>query len=295
MNKSFVYAAIKSAILLGLLMFFCEPLVAQEQEKEEVKKTPARLSFSSTQLNGDSILLQTAIKTRRESGLQAVAFEWVQFTLIADTVTEFIGKSLTDDKGVASLMVGINQLQTGEDGLWSFTSSYNGNDSINSGEAELSIRQAGTVLVGEEQDSINVLTVRLYNPSDESPLAETDVKFYVKRYFSNLEIGEGTTDENGEASIEVARNLPGDLKGNLTLIAKAEDLDEYGSVAVAIIKPWGIVQLAADVKKTRELWSHSPPLWMIITFIVLMSVVWGHYIVIVYNLFKIRNSKIQNL
>jgi hypothetical protein len=294
MNKSFLFSGIKSVITLGVLMFFCVPLFAQEQ-KEEVEKSAARMSLSSTQVNGDSILLQTAIKTRRESGLQSVPFEWVQFTMIADSVTKQLGKALTDDKGVASLMVGVNQLQMGEDSLWMFASSYDGNDSINSGESELSIRQAGMVLAGEEQDSVNVLTVRLYNPADDSPLAEADIKFYVKRHFSNLEIGEGTTDENGEASMEVVNNLPGDMKGNLVLIAKAEDLDEYGSVSSVIVKPWGVALAADDEKRTRELWSHSPPMWMIITFIVLMSVVWGHYIVIIFNLVKIRNSKIQNV
>ncbi len=295
MNKSFLCSGIKPAITLGVLMFLCFPLFSQEQQREGVKKTAARMSLTGTQVNGDSILLQTAIKTRRESGLQNVPFEWIQFSMIADTVTKPIGKSLTDEKGVASLMVGVNQLLFGEDSLWMFTSSYHGNDSINSGEAELSIRQAGMVLASEDQDSVYVLTVRLYNPADDGPIAETDVKFFVKRHFGNLEIGEGTTDENGEASIEVVNNLPGDLKGNLVLIAKAEDIDEYGSVAAAIVKPWGIALAADDEKRTRELWSHSPPLWMIITFIVLMGVVWGHYIVIVYNLIKIRNSKIQNL
>jgi hypothetical protein len=295
MNKPKIFTGAKSAITLGVLMFFCLPLFAQEKQKEEVEKTAARMSLSGTQINSDSILLQTSIKTKRATGLQTVPFEWVQFAMIADTVAKPIGKALTDDKGVASLMIGVNQLQVGEDSLWMFTSSYDGNDSINFGEAELSIRQAGMVLAGEEQDSVKILTVRLYNSADESPLAETDVKFYVKRHFSNLEIGEGTTDENGEASMEVVNNLPGDMKGNLVLIAKAEDLDEYGSVSAVIVKPWGIALSEEDEKRTRELWSHSPPLWMIITFIVLMSVVWGHYIVIIYNLVKIKNTKIQNL
>jgi hypothetical protein len=287
MNKSFLYTGIKSLITVGVLMFLCVPLFAQDEKKEEVEKTAARMSLSSTQLNGDTILLQTAIKTRREGGLQSVPFEWVQFTMITDSITKQLGKALTDDKGVASLMIGINQLQVGEDSLWMFASSYEGNDSINSGEADLSIRQAGMVLAGEEQDSLNVLAVRLFNPADDTPMAETEVKFYVKRHFSNLEIG--------EATIEVIKNLPGDVKGNLVLIAKAEDLDEYGSVSAEIVKPWGVALAADDEKRTRELWSHSPPLWMIITFIVLMTVVWGHYIVIIYNLVKIRNSKIQNL
>lgn len=295
MIKSFLCSGIKPVIILGVLMFFCFPLFSQEQQKEEIKKTAARMRLTGTQVNGDSILLQTAIKTRRESGLQNVPFEWVQFVMIADTATKPIGKALTDDKGVASLMVGVNQLQAGEDSLWMFTSSFNGNDSINSGEAELSIRQAGMVLADEEQDSVYVLTVRLFNPADESPLAETYVKFFVQRHFSNLEIGEGTTDENGEASIEVARNLPGDVKGNLVLIAKAEDLEEYGNVSAVIVKPWGIAPSEEDEKKTRELWSRSPPMWMIVTFIILMSVVWGHYIVIIYNLVKIKNTKIHNL
>ncbi len=295
MNKSFVHIGIKSLITFGVLMFLCVPLFAQDEKKGEVEKTAARMSLNSTQVNGDTILLQTAIKTKREGGLQTVPFEWVQFTMVADSIIKPLGKALSDDKGVASLKVGINQLQAGEDGLWMFASSFDGNDQVNAGEADLSVRQAGMVLAGKEQDSVNVLSVRLYNPADESPLAETDVKFYVKRHFSNLEIGEGTTDENGEATMEVIKNLPGDINGDLVLIVKAEDLDEYGSVSAVIVKPWGVALAADDERRTRELWSHSPPLWMIITFIVLMSVVWGHYIIIIYNLIKIRNTKTQHV
>jgi hypothetical protein len=32
-------------------------------------------------------------------------------------------------------------------------------------------------------------------------------------------------------------------------------------------------------------------MWMLITFIILMTAVWGHYIVIVYELFRLRKEQ----
>lgn len=295
MSKSFLHIiSIKSAIIVLALMFFNLQLFAQDDKKEVAGKTAARIGLSSTQLNGDSILLQTAVKTKREGSLQAIEFEWIKFFAINDSVTTDLGKALTDDKGVASKKVGINQLVAGADGLWMIGSSFEGNDLVEAGEADLSVKKAGMVLVAQKQDSVNVLSLRLFNPENDSPIAEADVKFYVKRHFSNLEIGEGTTDENGEVSIECPQDLNGDEEGNIILIAKAEDMEEYGSVSVVKVEPWGIALPEVATKTTRTLWSQEPPLWMFITFIVLMSIVWGHYFVIIFNLVKIKNHKIPN-
>jgi heme/copper-type cytochrome/quinol oxidase subunit 2 len=46
-----------------------------------------------------------------------------------------------------------------------------------------------------------------------------------------------------------------------------------------------------DQVAPRALWSAHPPLWMMITFIVLMVTVWGHYVVIVYELFRLRKEE----
>ncbi|MCK5367862.1 MAG: hypothetical protein KAQ62_04895, partial [Cyclobacteriaceae bacterium] len=40
---------------------------------------------------------------------------------------------------------------------------------------------------------------------------------------------------------------------------------------------------------TRALWHTNAPLWMIITLIILLVGVWGHYIFVIINLFKLKS------
>lgn len=286
-NKTFA-----SLIFLVLaLVFYSSPVCGQEDQKE---KASPRIGLVSTQINGDSILLEASVKVKTD-GWQPVDFVWVKFDVHSDSVTKPLGIALTDDRGVASIKVGIKNLIGGEDGSWMFGSVFEGNEAVDEGESELSIKPAQMSMSGERQDSLLNVTLRLFIPgSDKLPIAETEVGLYVKRHFSNLKIGEGTTDENGEVTIECPMDLPGDLKGNIIVIGKAEDLEEYGSVAAFMTQPWGRPLQEPDQKVTRELWSHSPPLWMVIVFAVLMTTVWGHYIVIIYKLVKLRKPKIQN-
>ena len=91
-------------------------------------------------------------------------------------------------------------------------------------------------------------------------------------------------------SIDLAKDLPGDEKGNLYLLARLEENEVYGNLETATVQQWG-KPIPTDLQTPpRALWSTSPPLWMLITFIILMVAVWGHYIVIVYELFRLRKE-----
>lgn len=282
-----------AALIAFSLGFLSTPLFGQDEKKTEAaERTAPRMVLTSTQINGDSILLEASVKVKREGSWQPIDFEPVKFDVHNDSITISLGKSLTSDRGIASLKLDRKQLVTDADGLWMFGSVFGGNTVATEGDAELAVRAGGVTLVGEEMDSVNSLTFKLFAPgTDNLPIAEAEVGFYVKRHFSNLKIGEGTTDENGEVTIECPKDLPGDINGNLILIGRADDLEEYGSVSAVVEKPWGIAPPDVDHKNTRELWSHSPPLWMIIVFAILMTTVWGHYFVIIYKLVKIRNPK----
>ncbi|MBK7819449.1 MAG: hypothetical protein IPJ60_19345 [Sphingobacteriaceae bacterium] len=55
-----------------------------------------------------------------------------------------------------------------------------------------------------------------------------------------MKIGEGTTDENGEVTVEVPNNLPGDDKGNITLLAKLDENETFGNMAASAVQKWGL-------------------------------------------------------
>ena len=88
-------------------------------------------------------------------------------------------------------------------------------------EGEVTIKRARLEIVPVKGDSTNSVQIKLIDigTGEEKPMPEIAVGIFVKREFNPLKIGEGPTDESGEASVDVPNNLPGDDKGNITLLA----------------------------------------------------------------------------
>ena len=112
--------------------------------------------------------------------------------------------------------------------------------------------------------------------------------------FNPLKLGEATTDDNGEAAVEIPFNLPGNAKGDLDLLAKVEENETYGNIESDVHQKWGTAVSDKSQAQPRALWSSHPPLWMLITFMILMTTVWGHYVVIVVQLFRLRKEEPHN-
>jgi len=89
----------------------------------------------------------------------------------------------------------------------------------------------------------------------------------------------------------VPNNLPGDAQGNLTLIGRLDENETYGNLEASVVQKWGVAVSNKSQELPRALWSSHPPLWMLITFIILMTAVWGHYAIIIYELFRLRKEE----
>ena len=294
-SRSFIPASLYKGFLVpGIFALICAVtplrLVAMHAD-DSLKKVTPKMTLSIIQTDGDSIQLTTAVKARLNGNVLAADFEPIKFLFVGDSGSVVLGVAHTDDRGVASIWALKKQLNISKDGTWMFRSLFEGNDEISEGEVEGSIKNAGITISADDVDSVHSVSIKLFSvDKDKIPLSKTDVVLYVKRYFSNLKIGTGTTDDNGEVTIECPPNITGDESGNITLIAQAEEIDSYGTISGKISRSWGTRELKSSNHISRELWSHAPPLWMLIVFGILMSVVWGHYFVIIYKFFKIRNQ-----
>ena len=91
-------------------------------------------------------------------------------------------------------------------------------------------------------------------------------------------------------TIEVPATLPGDTTGNIALLAKLDEHELYGNLEAGVTQKWG-VPVSNKIEMERALWSSYTPMWMIILFSVMMAVVWGHFIVIIYQLIRLRNEE----
>jgi hypothetical protein len=184
-------------------------------------------------------------------------------------------------------------LSTDKDGKLHFKAVFAGNKQMDPADGEVTIKRARLEITPVKGDSLSTVQVKLIDmgTGTETPVPETVVGVFVHRMFNPLKLGEGTTDENGEASVEIANNLPGDANGNITLMAKLDENEMYGNLEASVVQKWGIPVSDKIQDQPRALWSSHPPLWMLITFFILMAVVWGHYIVIVYQLIKLRKEE----
>jgi hypothetical protein len=263
------------------------------EEAEEPELISPALDFITIQKGDKSIDLKASLGAKVDGNFYKLPHLKITFFAVTDSSEKELGYVITDREGVAKYNYKDKDILTDASGKLTVKAYFAGNKSMESAEGEATIKRAFiemTPMKGDSLLTMDVKLVDLVNASD-SNIAEVPLSLYVKRMFNPLKVGEGTSDESGFASIEVPQDLPGDPKGNLNFIARLDESEVYGIVEAERVEQWGIPVSNMKQDQPRSLWSSSPPLWMLITFIILMAAVWGHYIVIVYQLFRLRKEE----
>lgn len=287
---------IRSLFFSLLLISFAlpgKPAAQTDSTGKPGEKTYAPLiEFVSIQKSDQSVDLKASVKAKINGTLTKLAGLKIEFTIGPDSLSKKLGESITDSRGLAIYNCKPDQLSPDAEGKFNFKASFAGKDSIEAAEEIVTVKRARLEITPVKEDSLLTVKLKLIDlsASAEMPIKETDLGVFVKRLFNPLKLGEGKTDEAGEAVIEIPGNLPGDAKGNLTLIGRLDENETYGNVEASIVQPWG-TPVSDEVKELpRALWSSHPPIWMLVTFIILMTAVWGHYIVIIFELFRLRKE-----
>ncbi len=284
------------AVLLALLLSPVS-LVAQSDSVaaavEEESLIAPSLDFIAVQRQDNSIDLKAAMQAKIKGSFYKLRLLKVSFFQVGDTAEKALGFVITNEHGKAVLNVKTAALILPKDGKLAFKAVFSGNKQMEAAEGETSFKRAVLEMRPVKEDSLLTVKLKLLIPGAEadSTLKDLTIGLFVKRSFNPLKIGEGTTDENGEVTIEVPANLPGSDKGDLTLVARLDENEVFGNIEAATVQPWGLPVSDKTENQPRALWSAHPPLWMLITFILLMTVVWGHYIVIVYQLVRLRKEE----
>ena len=296
MKLQFKKTTIKFVLLFGWLLLFTggKLLIAQETSSEEIEMISPNVELVGIQKADNSIDLKASVKAKVNGKIRKMHSLKIHFFIITDTSSIEVGAMNADNSGTAVFSLKPEQALIGSDGFIKCKAVVNSNKNMDEGEAEISFKKAILTVTPSESDGLKTLDVKLIEitKQGETPVANITVGIYVDRTFKPLKIAEGTTDETGMTSIEFPNNLPGNEKGNLIVYAKVDEDENYGNLEASFIgEKWGTTVSKKHHDQPRALWSSHPPLWMLITFIVLMVAVWGHYIVIVYELFRLRNEK----
>ena len=128
-----------------------------------------------------------------------------------------------------------------------------------------------------------------------TPVKGVDVVIAVKRMGGDLNVNETptfSTDSTGKVSADFKRDsIPGDLKGNIILVAKVIDNDQYGNLSIQKTVSWGSKFVAKNEDfNARTLFSTraKAPIWLIFISSGIIIAVWTVLILLVVNIFKIK-------
>ncbi len=202
-----------------------------------------------------------------------------------------LGSLTTDEEGWAILQLdGSLDLPVGLDGSIRYFAEYTGTNDILPAEYEVYVTDVNLEMELSLVDSIKTVSLRAYSIVDgeEVPVPDEDVYVYVKRMFRDLPLGEDFLDEDGEFFTEIPDDIPGDVEGNIEIIGRFNDHYLFGTVEDRQTIQWGVPTQYDFAVSQRTLWTQIAPLWMIITLSVLLAGVWGHYIFVVFQLFRLR-------
>ena len=146
----------------------------------------------------------------------------------------------------------------------------------------------------EDTEDGNTITA-LVTDSEGNPVEELDLFFFVKRTFSLLPIGDAfnTTDEEGKVTVVFPDDLPSDPEGNVTIVVKIMESDEYNDLSVEEVKNWGIKPDYDLSEEERSLWATSAnaPWSLVLSTSLLILASWYIYWHIIYVLYKISKVK----
>ncbi|MCK5210391.1 MAG: hypothetical protein KAQ79_20290 [Cyclobacteriaceae bacterium] len=290
---------LKLVIPLTVIAVLFNTAIFSQSTKNKLK---IRMSLDYYNNSDNSRTLNATLYVVKDRQRVPVANEKVYFYVGDISDNNILVSIITDANGLSQYVFPEDyKFPIDEERKVSFTAQFNGNKSFAKKSAKIDVKEIFMELFLSEINSAKTVSVRGYeigNDNEMVPIEDADVLFYVPRFFNDQIIGEGEFIE-GKSQIEFPENIAGDTIGNISIIARIEDHDLYGNVERKVANfRWGTTAPIEEDKSlmtiqisipTRALWHTNAPLWMIITLIILLVGVWGHYIFVIINLFKLKS------
>lgn len=270
---------------LLLAVIFSLNLAAQEKD--------VYMTFITYKYTDDSRALIATLTTDGEEDEIPATGVTVSFYALSDTGEIYIDRVKSDEKGVANFKLpeGI-YIPKDDEGTMQFLARAEEDETWIGTEEELAVKDVIIDFTFQLIDSVRTIVysgIILGADGEELPLADDDVYFFVPRMFSDLKIGDGWFEEDGEGELEWPEGIIGDTLGTVEVIARIEEHYDYGYVERRHSINWAIPNHMIFAEgPNRELWTPIAPVWMIVTLIIMLAGVWGHYIYAMYQLYMIN-------
>jgi hypothetical protein len=278
-------------LLLPLLMLLCVQRSAA-QEKETVKEM-VQLKYYNDSNSIQYLVVQSVLRKGKKIEPQPnKAYELYLDSMDSD---HLIAKVVTDQSGRSKSF-----LPPSLSGEWKATAKHTfiavvpGDDDAASELEVLKAKLSIDTISGEGVRTITVQVLK-YENDEWLPAPDVELKVGIQRLGGVLNAGEEeayTTDSAGTASVELNKDrLPGDEKGNIVLVAKTEDNEQFGNLLVTKTVPWGMaVKANNDFFHHRSLWATKfhTPFWLLFMAYGIVIGVWGTILYLVLQIIKIK-------
>ncbi|MFY0653160.1 MAG: hypothetical protein JXQ96_14055 [Cyclobacteriaceae bacterium] len=271
-----------ASLILGVLPTASGQKKGRTRMKAYYEKLPnadKKISLFLTQGSGKSI-----------KGVADAEIELITYNLDEEVK---LAQLTTDTLGAATLFVNSNfQFPKNEDGYHSIKATYSGNDSLRSSKRSVEFLDLNIDISFEVVDSVKEVTVSTYqidSTGNKIPIEAVDVNIGVERLYSALFLDEVETEEDGVGIFEFPNDIPGDSIGNLNVLARIDDHDDFGTVTQVSNVKWGTKVDYSIKSNGRSLFGDEAPLWMIISVFIILAGAWFNFMLAIYKILKLRN------
>jgi hypothetical protein len=275
---------IRIIVCLFVFVFFLAQANAQKIEPETVFKYVKNTDQSRT--------LTYIVKYVKADAKKSSAIADIPITFSTGVANEKLATIKTDGYGEAHFIIPASQKLPVKNGKFSFAASIEENAILESKKDSITLVDLLIEMNLEVKDSIKTIAFKTseIDPNGLKKPVKTDVIFYVSRTFSKLKVIEGSTADDGTGEVEFPNDIPGDSIGNINIICRVEENEFYSNVENEQRVAWGVRTNYHIAKFHRALWTTIAPTWMIVTLTILLLGVWGHYMFVLYKIFRIRKE-----
>ena len=289
-NKT--HKKLENVPMTNVIIFIASILVPLNVQSQE--KVNPRIDLQYFQ--EDSSIHYLSVKVRKKIDKRFEPIGNMEVSLYQEMESESIrlGSIITNTKGEGKLKLpeSFNTMSF-EFSEYQFTAKTSAGVDTSEASESITILPGRLKIFTEDVDgkSIRIL-VQSRATQEWTPVADAEVKVFIKRTFGQLQVGEDfyTSDENGLVELQFESEVPGDKVGNIILGCAVEDHDELGNLSAFTIVKWGIPFEEVNRSNERTLWAarNKTPIWLLIFPNLIIA---GVLAVIVYLFFQIFRMK----
>ena len=289
---------IHSIYLILLLLILFQNRSSSEVLNDSIiqEDTTATIDLSYFKVNGKSHLSAELYEQANE-GNEPIGNATLHFYYQLGDSLFLINTISTNSEGLAICNLDGLDLVGDQEGFMKCLCSFSGNKQYSSARQQLIIKNLQISLSFQLIDTTKTIVIKGIESTgrgDQKVIDFTSVELFTPTLFGEMLIG-SVEFMNGYATLDFPTDIPGDEEGNIEVIARIMENGNYGNLVLTSTKNWGKEFIPQMDMAHHKLWTTDPPVWMLISFIVLLGGVWSLYIIVFFKVRRMKKTGIMDI